>query len=93
MKTDDVIDLEAVKEHRALSIEFDKREREIVIAHALVGMTMMDDEQLYQEVQRLTAGEFDRKEIADIIRFAALVAREQSQQLLEILVRYRKSQR
>jgi hypothetical protein len=61
--------------------DFEKRGRMIHIAHRLVGMTCLDDEELQQEMQRLTKNQFNRREIADIVRFAAIVARGQAEQL------------
>jgi hypothetical protein len=65
--------------------DFERRGRMIQIAHRLVAMTCLDDGELNQEVGRLTKG-FNGKEVADIVRFAAVVARAQAQQFESLSV-------
>jgi len=60
-------------------------ERMISVAHELVALTRRDDEQLRQEVQLLTR-EFDSKEVGNILRFAAVVARAQAEQFENLAI-------
>ena len=69
--------------------KWDRQTELTMIAHELAGITMLDDQQLEAKVHQLTRDlDCTGREIANIIKFAIVVARDQIVQL-ESLPSYR----